>query len=232
VKDQLELVAKSYDKAIDLGRKGIDSYNELPEFITNHPDYPLFQKMQMDEILSDSGRQEILDYLSPTKDMCFIDLGCCLNLMFRGYDHWPSMYHGVDISSKTIQLLHEFVAKNKLVIGSLYCGSMHETPYESNFFDIGACIGSLEYFEKDFVEKAIIEAHRILKPCGKFVLDIPHIGSPECRITMIIEEYLGRADKFEMSSQEFEDMLLDYFEIEKTEKVGPMIQYFLKSKKV
>lgn len=229
--NQLELVAKSYDKAIDLGRKGIDSYKELPEFITNHPDYPLFQKMQMDEMLSDSGRQEIVDYLSPTKDMCFIDLGCCLNLMFRGYDHWSSMYHGVDISSKTIQLLHEFVAKNKLVIGSLYCGSMHETPYESNFFDIGACIGSLEYFEKDFVEKAITEAHRILKPCGKFVLDIPHIGSPESRIAMIIEEYLGRADKFKLSSQEFDDMLMDYFEIEKTEKVGPMIQYFLKSKK-
>lgn len=231
VENQLELVAKSYDNTIDLGRKGIDSYKEFPEYITSDPDYPLFQKMQADGTLSDSGRQEIIDYLSPAIDMNFIDLGCCLNLMFRGYDNWPSTYHGVDISSKTIQLLHEYVEKKKLPIGSLYCGSMHKTPYDTNFFDIGSCIGSLEYFEKDFVEKAIIETHRILKPYGKLVLDVPDIGCPECRISMIIEKYLGRDDKFNISSQEFEDMLESYFEIEIKEKVGPMIQYFLRVKK-
>ncbi|GFZ33257.1 SAM-dependent methyltransferase [Clostridium zeae] len=229
--DQLELVAKSYDKAIDLGRRGVDLYKELPEYITNDPNYPLFERMRKDVTFSDSGRREIIDYLSPAIDMNFIDLGCCLNLMFRGYDNWPSTYHGVDISSKTIQLLHEFAEKKKLSIGSLYCGSMHETPYDTNFFHIGACIGSLEYFEKDFVEKAIIETHRILKPYGKFVLDVPDIGSPEHRITMLIEGYLGRTDKFDMSSQEFEDILVNYFEIEKKEKVGPMIQYFLICKK-
>ena len=103
--------------------------------------------------------------------------------------------------------------------------------FDTNYFDIGTCIGVLEYFERDFVEKAIMEAHRIIKPCGKFVLDVPDMGSPEYRITMKIEEHLGRVDKFDMSSQEFEDMLKNYFEIEKTEKVGPMIQYFLSRKK-
>jgi ubiquinone/menaquinone biosynthesis C-methylase UbiE len=231
VENQLKLVAKSYDKAIDLGRRGIDSYKELPEYITSDPNYPLFQKMQTDSTLSDSDRREIIDYLSPTIGMNFIDLGCCLNLMFRGYDKWPSTYHGVDISSKTIQLLREVAEKKGLQIGSLYCGSMHATPYNRNFFDIGACIGSLEYFEKDFVEKSIIEAHRILKPYGKFVLDVPDVGSPEHRITMLIEDYLGRTDRFDMSTKEFEDVLVNYFEIEKKEKVGPMIQYFLSCKK-
>lgn len=231
MENQLELVAKSYDRAIDLGRKGIDLYKELPEYITNHSDYPLYKKMQLHELLSDSGRKEIKDYLSPTMDMNFIDLGCCLNLRFSGYDNWPSTYFGVDISSKTIQFLHEFVTKNKLPIGSLYCGSMHETPYNTNYFDIGTCIGSIEYFEKDFVKKVLIEVHRILKPNGKFVLDIPNIESPECQIAMRIEEHLGRPDKFDMSSQEFEDMLEDYFEIKMKEKVGPMIQYFLSCRK-
>lgn len=168
----------------------------------------------------DSGNQEIIDYLSPTKEMNYIDLGCCLNLRFRGYDNWPSTYYGVDISNKTIQLLQEFVVKNKLTIGSLHCGSMHETPYDTNCFDIGACIGSLEYLKKDFVQKVIMEAYRILKPYGKFVLDILLIGSSECKIAMMIEEYLGRPDKFDMSSQEFEDLLEKYFEIEKKEKTG------------
>ncbi len=44
----LELLAESYDRAIDLGRRGIDSYKELPAYITNDPNYPLFLKMQKD----------------------------------------------------------------------------------------------------------------------------------------------------------------------------------------
>lgn len=233
MKNQLELVAKSYDNSIEFGKMGIDLYKDLPEHIINDPDYPIFQKARMEGLDSDSGRKEIRDYLSPNKNAKFIDLGCCLNLMFKGYDEWPSTYHGVDISIKTIQLLNEFAARKKLPIGLLYCGSIHETPFYANHFDIGACIGVLEYFERDFVAKAIIEVHRIIKPYGKFVLDIPNIESPMRRLMMLIEEHMGRPDKFDLLSQEFEDMLQNYFEIEKIEKLDAvaMIQYFLRCKK-
>lgn len=231
IKKQLKQVEESYDKAIDFGRRGIDLYENLPDYITNDPNYPIFEKWKRGNTLSDSGRKEILDYLSPHSNMNFIDLGCCLNLMFRGYDKWDSTYYGVDISSKTIQLLNEVVSKKNLPIGELHYGSIHTTPFKDNYFDIGACIGVLEYFEKDFVTKAIIEAHRIIKPLGRFVLDIPNAESPMLRIMMSIEEYMGRPDKFDMSIQEFDYMLQDYFEIEKTEEVAAMIQYFLKCKK-
>lgn len=227
MKKHLERVAKSYDKGIDLGRKGIDSYQNLPPHITNDPNYPLYLKMQMSGTLSDSGQKEIVEYLAPQRGKNFIDLGCCLNLMFRGYSEWPSTYYGVDISEKTIELLQEFVRKNNLKIGSLYCGSMHETPFPESFFDIGACIGSLEYFEKDFVARAIAEAYRIMKPGGKYVLDIPDVGSPEFQITAAIEDYLGRADRYNITNRDFETMLAPYFCIAKKEKVGAMVQYFL-----
>lgn len=42
--DQLKLVAKSYDKGIDLGKQGVDSYENLPPYITNHPNYPCSSK--------------------------------------------------------------------------------------------------------------------------------------------------------------------------------------------
>ena len=231
MENQLELVAKSYDRGIDLGRKGIDSYENFPPYITEHPYFPLFRQMEMNETLSDSGRKEIIEYLAPKAGMKFIDLGCCLNFMFRGYKDWPSAYYGVDISSKTIELLHEFTEKNDLSVGDLFCGSMHETPYDTNFFDIGECIGSLEYFEKDFVQQAVAEFHRIIKPDGKFVLDIPNVGTPEFEITKMIEEFLGRPDKFNLSVKEFETLLNAYFVIDKKEIVGPMIQYFLVCKK-
>lgn len=229
MKEQLESIAKSYDRGIDLGRKGIDSYDNFPSYITNHPNYPLFQQMRT-ETSSDSARKEIVEYLAPKAGMKFIDLGCCLNLMFAGYKDWTSIYYGVDISGKTIELLQEYAEKNHLTVGDLHCCSMHETPYDTNFFDIGECIGSLEYFEKDFVQQAVAEFSRIMKPNGKFVLDIPNIGSPEFEITKLIEEYLGRQDKFNLLVEEFETILDAYFMIDKKEIVGPMIQYFLITK--
>lgn len=227
---QLELVAKSYDQGIDLGKKGIDSYDNLPSYITNHPNYPLFEQMRMNETFSDSARKEIIEYLNPKVGMRFIDLGCCLNLMFAGYKDWISIYYGVDISSKTIELLQEYVKKNHLTVGDLYCCSMHETPFGANFFDIGECVGSLEYFEKDFVKQAVAEFSRIMKPNGKFILDIPNIGSPEFEITKLIEEYLGRQDQFNLSVEEFETILDTCFITNQKEIVGPMIQYFLITK--
>lgn len=217
MQSQLGLVAKSYDKTIDLGRRGIDLYKELPDYITNDPYYLAF-KAELEGGFRGSEYIEIQNYLMPNTNMNFIDLGCALNLMFKGYDEWPSTYHGVDISDKTIELLNEFVTKNNMQIGSLYCGSIHETPFDDNFFDIGACIGVLEYYKKDFVEKAIAEAHRIIKPNGKLVLDIPNIESPTGRVMMKIEEFMGRPDTFDMLPQEFEDMLMNYFTIEETDR--------------
>jgi len=231
IESQLKSIEKSYDRAIELGRKGVDLYKDLPGYITDDPDYLQYEKMIREEGDSNSGRKEIKEYLSPQADMTFIDLGCCLNLMFRGYDTWPSTYHGVDISGKTIELLDEYVAEKGLAVGSLYCGSVNDTPFADNDFDIGACIGVLEYFEREFVTSAIIEAHRILKPDGRFVLDIPRVGSPECRIMMMVEAHLGRPDRFDMSSHEFEDILRNYFNAERKDKAGPMTQYFLRCKK-
>jgi ubiquinone/menaquinone biosynthesis C-methylase UbiE len=233
MKNQLEMVAKSYDRGIDLGRKGIDLYKNLPEVITSDPDYIKY-KAELECGSEGSGAKEISEYLLPNSNMKFVDLGCCLNLMFRGYDKWPSEYYGVDISSETIKLLNEYVEKNKLPIGPLYCGSIHETPFDDNYFDIAACIGVLEYFEKDYVEKAIKEAHRIIKPNGKLVLDIPNIESITGKMMMKIEEYMGRPDKFNMLPKEFESIIKNYFEIEKTDgnngdAMG--IGYYLKCKK-
>jgi len=235
--NHLELVAKSYDWDIDsYGTKDGKSYTDLPDYITNNPNY-LKWKTEFENGTTIGGgcKKEVKDYLSPEKDMKFIQLGCSLNLMFKGYDEWLSTYYGVDISIKTIKLLNEFVAKNNLPVGSLHCGSIHETPFDDSYFDIGECIGVLEYYEKDFVEKAIIEFHRIMKPNGKFVLDIPNIESPSGRAMMLIEEYMGRPEKFDMRPHEFENIIKNYFMIEKRGETGIEagmgISYYLRCEK-
>lgn len=233
MKDQLDLIAKSYDKGIEYGRQGISLYENLPEYITNNPDYIIYNKnIESVTNLLYSGHNEIREYLAPVSAMKFIDLGCCLNLVLHGYDKWPSSYYGIDISRKTIELLNELSLSNKIQVGGLVCGSIHETPFDADFFDIGTCIGVLEYYTKDFIEEILIEAHRILKPYGKLVIDVPNIASPACRGMMLLEENAGRPDRFDMLPLDFEHMLCKYFVIEKAEKADTwaMFQYFLSCK--
>jgi len=185
IENQLEQIAKSYDRHfIEYGNKDALSYDNLPKYITGNPDY-LHKQNEQDSDWEDVRRKKLKDYLSPAKGMNFIHLGCNLSLRLKGYDKWPSTYFGVDISKETIQFLYEYIAENRLSIGSLYCGSVHETPFADNYFDIGDCIGVLEYFERDFVLKAIQEFHRLMKPDGKIVIDIPNITSPSGRMMML-----------------------------------------------
>ena len=230
--EQLRKVAASYDRGADLGRRGVDLYKNLPEVILTDPDYPLYRDiLAAGEAAGDSRDEKIRSFLSPAAGMKFIDLGCSLNLMFYSYDRWPSDYYGVDISRETISLLEEFVTEKKLRVGGLIRGSIHETPFAGGSFDIGACIGVLEYFERDFVREAIREMRRITKPGGKFVLDIPNTGSPAARIMMMIEDYLGRPDLFDLTVSEFEEVIGPYFEIEEKDRAGDtaaMVRYFLR----
>lgn len=234
MENQLEIVARSYDRSIiEYDKNGSPSYDNLPDYITNNSDYPKY-KAAVESGKGGSEYSEIKEFLLPDKTKIFIDLGCSLNLMFKGYDEWACLYYGVDISQKTIQLLNKYIESKKLHIGKLFCTSIHETPFEDNSFDIGACIGVLEYFEKDFVQKALVEAHRIMKPSGKFVLDVPYIKGSVGRIMMQIEKYMGRPNKFNMLPNEFENMLQHYFDIEKKDVINEntgMIHYFLKCKK-
>lgn len=230
VEDQLEKVAASYDRAIEAGRGAGNPYENLPPHIKEHPHYHLWQKCVQGGA-SDSARGEIRGFLAPERGMRFVDLGCCLNFMLAGYKDWPSLYYGVDISARTIDLLRSFARKNSLVAGDFLCASMHNTPYPDDFFDIGACVGSLEYFERDFVRQSLLEFHRIMRAGGRFVLDIPNVGSGEAQVAALVEEYLGRPDKFDLNPGEFESLLGDFFAVRKKEACGAMIQYFLTVKK-
>lgn len=241
IENQLEQIAKSYDRHfIEYGKKDALAYDNLPSYITNNPDYPYYKNEQESD-WEMNRRNDLIEYLSPAENMTFIQLGCSLSLMSRGYDKWPSVYHGVDISKETIQCLNRFVAEKTLSIGSLYCGSIHETPFDESYFDIGECIGVLEYYENEFVLNAIKEFHRIMKPNGRLVLDIPNSNSPSGRMAMLIEGCMGRPDKFDMSPQEFEDMIKDYFEIIDSDRIraesrgesheGSLYFYNLKCKK-
>jgi len=217
--NQLLQIAKSYDRHfIEYGNDDSLGYDNLPEYMTSNPNYPSWES-ELASGYEDQRRMELKDFLSPTESMNFIHLGCSMNLVTRGYDEWPSIYHGVDISHETIQTLNDLVRQKNISVGSLHCGSIHETPFADDFFDIGECIGVLEYYERDFVLQAIKEIHRIMKHDGKVVLDIPNTQSPSGKMAMLIEECMGRPDKFDMLPYKFEEMIADYFIIEDSDRI-------------
>jgi SAM-dependent methyltransferase len=221
----LQSIAVSFDRTIQSGREGINQYRTLPKAITNHPAYPQYLKNQSARD-QDSGRKEIVEFLAPQREMKFVDLGCCLNLIDNGYSLWPSEYYGVDISSEVMQELDNFLRKNGLEVGGLYHCGIHQVPVPENFFDIGACIGSLEYFRSTYIVRSLNEFHRILKPGAKFVLDIPNPCSKEYRLSQKIESYLGRGDEFDLTVADFERLLQGRFTIVRRDALG-MFQYFL-----
>ena len=223
--NRLKAVATSFDRTLRSGKKGINQYCVLPGAIINDPAYPLYLKNQ-NAGRQDSGRKEIVEFLAPQRGMKFVDLGCCLNLIENGYALWPSEYYGIDISSEVIQELHIFLKRNGLEVGGLYHCGIHQVPVLENFFDVGACIGSLEYFRSTYIIRSLKEFHRILKPNARFVLDIPNSCSEEYRLSRKIESYLGRDDEFDLTVDEFERLLQGYFTIVKKDMLG-MIQYFL-----
>lgn len=220
-----ERVAKSYNRTIELSKEGFNQYTNLPTTITSMAYYEDY--LCQDD--RDSGNTRIKEYLDPNNDMLFIDLGCCFNLIEADYDQWKSLYYGVDISSQVIDVLKNYIRENSLCIGGVFLEDMINTHFADNMFDIGSCIGSLEYYEANIVEQAILEISRILKKHGKFVLDIPDITSKEYSVSRVIEEYLGRKDDFNLSEGAFEKILTEHFIINaKQYKNGTVIYYIEK----
>lgn len=221
-------VARSFDRTIEMGNEGYNQYCNLPEFITNNEYFSRYLEKEYGHE-ADSGSSEIVRFFRPHFHTNFLDLGCCLNLIDKGYADWKSTYYGVDISPCVIEKLHCYLNTTNFQIGGLFCCNMFDLPFKELTFDFCACIGSLEYYPSCYAQLLIREVARVLKDQGKFVVDIPNIKAPEYELSKRIEQFLGRPDLFDMSQESFESIILNYFTIVKTIHSG-MIKYFLLKK--
>lgn len=224
---KVKIVAESFDRTLKMSHQGINQYMKLPAYITSSPMYVKYQMIRNDSE-TDSGNPQIYEFLKPSSEMKFVDLGCCLNLINRGYDKWESLYYGVDISKEVMRDLNMFIQSRGITVGGLVLCDMENTPFEESSFDIGTCIGSLEYYSQKKIESIICEFYRIIKPNGRIVIDIPNSFSEEGYISRLVEEYLGRKDDFDMSEVEFEKLIEKYFFIRGKEKIDTVVYYLEK----
>ena len=63
MENQLEIIADAYDKLIEFGRKGIDQYKDLPDYILNDPDYSEWKREGEKGNHRGSENKDIKDYL-------------------------------------------------------------------------------------------------------------------------------------------------------------------------
>lgn len=213
MKDQLTIIRNAYDKTVDHYYAGIEDEDLLPEEFKQSKRYKRFKAFFLSPSVG-SEDPNIVDYLRPQTGMNFLDIGCCANLITRNLGAWPSLYYGIDISPKLIEASQNYVNNHHLKIGGLAVADMANMPFNDHFFDIGAAIGVLEYFDITYIHNALKELCRVMKPQGKIVIDFPNFSHPTCATMIELEGYLGRTRKNVPTNDVFEQELQTLFIIE------------------
>ncbi len=225
MKKQLDLVRKAYDLTVEEYNRGIDPLAKVPDEFKNSLEFKEFQECI--NLSCSSAAPENKSFLNPQVGMQFLDAGCCANLASYRLDRWLSIYYGIDISSKLMNAMKTFVSQKNLPIGGLWVAEISKLPFESNFFDIAALIGVLEYCSIEYTKKALSELNRISKPNSKIVLDIPNMSHPHVNTMFELEKYLGRPN-IPKSKLKFEKILKPLFHIDKIDDSKVMLKYFVR----
>jgi SAM-dependent methyltransferase len=100
-------------------------------------------------------------------DKRLLDVGCGQGKDLARYKNLGAMIYGIDTSDFMVKQ-----AKGMLNTAPIELGSIENTQFESNFFDVVTARYSLHYLAT--FEKAYREIARILKPGGWLVLVVPH----------------------------------------------------------
>jgi len=219
MREQLQRVRRAYDLTVDQHDKGIDPVEVLPARLRAF--------VERLGVSNNSAARDIYEYLSPQAGMRFLDLGCCANLANYRLDQWPSLYYGIDISPALLHAMKAFVERNRLEIGGLWEAEIVRLPFENRFFDIAAMVGVLEYCTLDYVDSALHEIHRVLKPGAGIVMDLPNPDHPDVGLAYELEQFLGRPN-IPKARADFERLPAGLFAVDRVDDSQVMLKYFLR----
>ena len=148
-------------------------------------DYEALSKKHFDGQAADYDRRDTYYYSRNGKISCrdiagqikelpyesLLDVGCGTGfLMELLIKQRPAHYCGADLSDEMIR-----VAKEKRIDGAEFVvSSADKLPYPDETFDIVTCSKSFHHYL--YPEKAMLEAKRVLKPGGLYILSDTGIG--------------------------------------------------------
>ena len=142
-------------------------------------DYEALSKKHFDEQAADYDRRSTYYYSRNGKISCrdiaeqlkevpygaLLDIGCGTGFLIDLLaEQRAARYSGVDLSDEMIR-----AAKGKAIRGAEFtAGSADKLPYPDESFDIVTCSQSFHHYP--YPERAMLEAKRVLKPGGLYIL--------------------------------------------------------------
>jgi SAM-dependent methyltransferase len=225
--DQIEIIRNAYNRTVDNYNNGIEDENQLPDEFKNSEKYKHF-KRTLKSFESGSAVSKIKKFLDPQKGKNLLDIGSGINFITKKLHEWPSIYYGIDISPKIIQVSQNIVDQNNLEIGGLFVAEAAKLPFENDFFDICSIVGVLEYYDIHYIRKVFREIYRVLRPNSRMFADTLNFNHPDCETMIEFEGFLGRTRKNVPVAREFEKELNKLFSIEEVDETSLMRGYFVK----
>ena len=199
-----------------------DDYRDIPDHILNKEENELLMKTDFS-----SSCKKIKSFINPQHNTKLLDIGCFLNILLYDYAKWKSKYYGIDISENVIKECKKIVKRFKYSIGGVYLSPAHSVNFENDFFDYVTCINVFEYFSISYAKQVLKEVYRVLKPNGKFVVDIPNPNHECFYIMKKVEKYFNRHNRFLGGESKFEKLIQHNFKIVDKDSSDLMVKYFL-----
>ena len=125
----------------------------------------LFQK----SILKQAKLRQIVNLLGPTDGETCLDIGGDNGVISYQLRRRGGTWHSVDASEKAVESIRNLVGNNVQLMQGV------KLPFADAFFDAVVIIDMLEHVQADY--DFIEECHRVLKPGGRLVVNVPHVKS-------------------------------------------------------
>jgi len=122
---------------------------------------------------------ELYKDLLPLESKVVLDAGCGLGGRTAYYsEKGAASIVGIDMDENHIKFSKEFAAFKELKNATFLVANFINIPFESNHFDVIILNDVLEHIRIDYLEQALPELRRVLKPGGKLFLEFPPWTSP------------------------------------------------------
>ena len=121
-------------------------------------------------------------------DKRVLDVGCGHGYVLSQYARHGAEVHGVDLTSRAIQLSKERFDLNGLQGDFHQMDGVH-LPFPDKHFDIACSMGVLHHIAKP--RATLAEMHRVLKPGGRLILMLYHKNSFRNQVTFRWRKYFG-----------------------------------------
>lgn len=164
-----ELKTKAWDKSYEKGDNFVFyPHEEVIRFVARH-------------IRKRTGLDSFHDQQAFEHTPRGLDLGCGIGRHVRFLDDLKLEGHGIDLSQTAIEQARAICqAEGRTALTKRFCvGSITDMPYENDFFDFIVSHGVLDSLPFALADQAMTEAKRVLRPGGRFYLDLVSGDDPQ-----------------------------------------------------